>query len=444
MIKRLTPRSLFGRAILIVATPMMLLQIILAIVFFDNHWDNITRRLSLGIAGDIAVLIRLIHNKPESKQKEIIDLAKNFMGIDLTLIQDGVLPPSILRKQPILNIPDRMLYKALGETLYRPYAIDTASYGNQVEILVQLPGAVIRILTSRKRVDSTTSIIFVMWMIGSSLILLAIAIIFLRNQLKPIKKLAKVADALGKGQEIKEVKPSGAIEIRQAMSAFMAMRQRLRRNIEKRTEMLAGVSHDLRTPLTRMKLELAMLDQNTNISSLKADVRDMETMINGYLNFASEQSPEDNTNVNIEEFIQEVVNSIPIGKTDVKLFRTEKNIISLKKNAFKRCLTNLIDNAARYSTSKDSDKNSKIEIRVLRKKGFLEIQIDDNGPGIPSDQYENSFKAFNRLDYSRKPSTVGVGLGLTISRDIARNHGADIHLAKSELGGLRATVKIPI
>ncbi|NQV80697.1 MAG: two-component sensor histidine kinase, partial [Alphaproteobacteria bacterium] len=253
MLKRMLPKTLLGRSIAIVVAPVVFLQIILAIVFFDNHWDSVTRRLSLGIAGDISMVIRLLDGADEAGKTEVLGLARTYLDLDAAVIPQEVLPPSITRNQPVFNIPDRMLHRALGERLFRPYAIDTANFGDRVQILVQLPEGVLRILTSRKRLDSTTTTIFVLWMVGSSLILLGIAIVFLRNQMRPIYRLADMADALGKGREVADVRPSGATEIRMGTRAFVAMRDRLRRSVEQRTEMLAGVSHDLRTPLTRVK-----------------------------------------------------------------------------------------------------------------------------------------------------------------------------------------------
>ena len=397
MLIRLTPRTLFGRALVIIAAPILILQLILAIVFFDNHWNNVTRRLSLGIAGDISVLIRLIEQAEPADRERIIHTARSFMDINLTLMPNEVLPPSILRRQPVLNIPDRMLYRALGEKLFRPYAIDTASYGDQVQILVQMPKGVMKVLTNRKRIDSTTAVIFVLWMVGSSLILLAIAIFFLRNQLRPIRKLAELADALGKGQDVKSVKPLGAIEIRRATRAFMAMRNRLRRNIDQRTELLAGVSHDLRTPLTRMKLELAILDKEIDVANLKSDVQDMVNMIDGYLAFARNQDTEQATETQLNAILDDVVQNVRRQGYNIELDIADLDPLPLRRNSFKRCITNLVDNAIRYTANEKNNDSPRISISACQKAGLIEIAVDDNGPGIPPNQRENAFRPFHRL-----------------------------------------------
>jgi len=443
MLKRLLPKTLLGRSIVIVVAPVVLLQVILAIVFFDNHWDTVTRRLSLGIAGDISLIIRLLEESDEARRTEIMTLARTFLDMDAAVIPQEVLPPSVTRNQPVFNIPDRMLYQALGERLFRPYAIDTANFGDQVLILVQLPEGVLRVLTSRKRLDSTTTTIFVLWMIGSSLILLGIAIVFLRNQMRPIHRLADMADALGKGREVADVRPSGASEIRLATRAFLAMRDRLRRSVEQRTEMLAGVSHDLRTPLTRVKLELALVGKEVDVSNIEADIRSMEQMIEEYLSFARGQESERPETRDLTDLLAEVVDDARRQGRDVAFQANGPLAMPIRPNAFKRCVTNLVENAVRYAGA-DGAAPAHVEIAASRYPTFVEVCVDDNGPGIPAERRDEAFKAFSRLDESRRQDTAGVGLGLTIARDIARSHGGDLTLLDAPLGGLRALIRLPI
>ena len=442
MIKRFLPKTLLGRSIAIVVAPVVLLQVILAIVFFDNHWDTVTRRLSLGVAGDIALVIRLLSEADDTGKAAVLDMARTYLDIDGAVIPQEVLPPSVTRNQPVFNIPDRMLHQALGERLFRPYAIDTANFGDRVQILVQLPEGVLRVLTSRKRLDSTTTTIFVLWMVGSSLILLGIAIIFLRNQLRPIHRLADMADALGKGREVADVRPSGASEIRLATRAFMAMRDRLRRSVEQRTEMLAGVSHDLRTPLTRVKLELALIDNQVDVTNIEADIRSMELMIEEYLSFARGQEAEAPANTDLAELLQEVVENAHRQGHQVALTLGDNLVMPVRPNAVRRCLTNLIDNAVFYTEAAGGP--ARVEINAVREPPFIQITVDDNGPGIAPERRDEAFKAFSRLDAARRPDTAGVGLGLTIARDIARSHGGDLSLQESPAGGLRALIRLPV
>ncbi|MEQ8247590.1 MAG: ATP-binding protein [Alphaproteobacteria bacterium] len=443
MLKRFLPKTLLGRSIVIVVAPVVLLQIILAIVFFDNHWDTVTRRLSLGVAGDIALMIRLLDGADDAAQAQILGLARTYLDIDAGVIPQEVLPPSVTRNQPVFNIPDRMLYRALGERLFRPYAIDTANFGDRVQILVQLPDGVLRILTSRKRLDSTTTTIFVLWMVGSSLILLGIAIVFLRNQMRPIYRLADMADALGKGREAGDIRPSGASEIRLATRAFMAMRDRLRRSVEQRTEMLAGVSHDLRTPLTRVKLELALIGKQVDVTNIEADIRSMEQMIEEYLSFARGQDTERPVATDVTALLGEVVDEAHRQGHDVTLKAASNLAMPIRPNAFKRCLTNLIDNAMHYGTP-GTGAAARVEIGATRFPTFVEITVDDNGPGIAPELRDDAFKAFSRLDDARRSGAGGVGLGLTIARDVVRSHGGDLTLDDSPLGGLRARLRLPI
>ncbi|PPR77642.1 MAG: Osmolarity sensor protein EnvZ [Alphaproteobacteria bacterium MarineAlpha2_Bin1] len=443
MFKKFTPRTLFGRSMLIVVTPVVILQIIIAIVFFNNHWDNITRRLSLAIGGDIATIINLLEKK-ENSENEIQEIAKRFMDLKFTLIPNEIIKKTVIRKKPLLNIPDKMLEKALGEKIFKPYSIDTVNYGNQVKIEVQLSYGVLKFLSNRKRVDSTSAIIFVLWMVGTSVILIFVAIIFLKNQLRPIKELSSVADKLGKGHQVNDIKPSGAIEIRQAMIAFMAMRDRIKKTVEKRTEMLAGVSHDLRTPLTRMKLDLALIGKNTDVSNLENDVRNMEEMINSYINFAKEQNLDKRVSSDINKIVEQIINEININEYNIE------NELSFSKNYFvdpnslKRCVSNLILNSLKYAPNNGNKERVIIRIGSFESDKKINITIEDNGPGIPEQKYNEAFAPFNRLEETTNLVGAGVGLGLTISKDIARSHGGDLELAKSDLGGLKATIIIPI
>jgi len=294
----------------------------------------------------------------------------------------------------------------------------------------------LHVITSRKRLFSSTTYIFIMWMVGSSIVLLAVAIYFLRNQMRPIRRLAVAADSFGKGRDVVDFKPEGAREVRQAAAAFIAMRERIRRQITQRTEMLAGVSHDLRTPLTRMRLQLAMLGEGEDIASLKADIAEMEKMIEAYLDFAKGEGPETPTPTDLSSLLAEVVASGRRNGGDIALTSNGDLTVPVRRNALKRCFSNLVENALRHGEH--------VTIAAERRGDVVEVAIDDDGPGIPEADREAVFRAFHRLDASRNFETGGVGLGLAIARDVVRGHGGDVLLSTSEAGGLRALVRLPV
>ena len=301
---------------------------------------------------------------------------------------------------------------------------------------MQLAEGVLEIVAPRKRLFSSTTHIFIAWMVGASLILLSIAIYFLRGQIRPIRRLAQAAESFGKGMQVVNFKPEGAKEIRQAAHAFLQMRERIQRQITQRTEMLAGVSHDLRTPLTRMKLQLAMLPENDYAAGLRGDVSDMEKMVDGYLAFARGEGSEVPVPMPLQKVLEEVVEDARRNGADVTLENTMRAQITVRQHAIKRALTNLVDNAARHS--------NEVYVSAARKDEIIEITVDDDGPGIPKSQRESVFKPFFRIDPSRNADTGGVGLGLTIARDVVRNHGGDLLLQESPFGGLRALVRLPV
>ena len=437
MLKKILPRTLFGRSLLILIMPVILLQIVATFIFYDRHWDDVTRRLSLGLAGDISMVIRMLGEDPGSdRQGEILGLARRHFDMEIHWLHGEILPNEPVRFQLRNLILDRMLNRALGERLFRPVRTDTVNYGNQVEIRVQLPDGVLQVMTPRKRITSSTTIIFVMWMVGTSLVLLAIAIVFLRNQMRPVRRLAEVADSFGKGGEAADLKPSGAAEVRQATRAFLRMRDRIRRQISQRTEMLAGVSHDLRTPLTRMKLQLALLGEGSEVADLRSDVAEMEGMVEGYLAFARGQDSEAAVVTDLTQILNEVVAAASRNGRDVDLTVKGDMIVAVRPGALKRCLTNLLDNAQRFGEH--------VWVGAERNGESIEIVVDDDGPGIPEESRDEVLRPFRRLDASRNPETGGVGLGLAIARDVARSHGGDLVLETAPPGGLRAVVRIPV
>jgi two-component system osmolarity sensor histidine kinase EnvZ len=292
------------------------------------------------------------------------------------------------------------------------------------------------VLVSRKRIFSSTTYLVYFWAVGTAILLVAVALVFMRNQVRPIRRLAVAAERFGKGQDVPAFKPEGATEVRQASAAFIQMRERIKRQIEQRTAMLAGVSHDLRTPLTRMKLELAMLGDSPDVASLKQDVQQMERMIEGYLAFARGEGREDVQPVDLGELLRKLAADFRREGAEVDLHVEQPVTLSLRREAIRRCLTNLIGNAHRYGGA--------VSVRVGKRRGGVEVLVDDDGPGVPPDKREEVFKPFVRLDSSRNFDTGGTGLGLTIARDVARGHGGDLTLDESPTGGLRARLWLPI
>ncbi len=435
MIKKLLPRGLFGRSLLIIVLPLILLQGVTAYIFYERHWDAVSRRLALGLAGDIAVVIQSLRESPEpSQQERFLSFAEPNMELEIALEPEAILPniaPLVTNR-----ILDRMLTRALEERLVYPFQIDTRGFDEKVQIRVQLPDSVLTVMTPRKRLFSSTTYIFVMWMVGTALILIGIAVYFLRNQMKPIRRLASAAENFGKGRPVTEFKPEGAREIRQAATAFIEMRERIQRQIQQRTEMLAGVSHDLRTPLTRMKLQLAMLGDDKAVESLTSDVDEMERMIGEYLAFARGEGSEQPRLTPLGDLLRDVVAGALRQGTEIDLQLTGDLTARVRPGAFKRCVTNVVENALRYA--------GQITLEAVRNGDVIEIIVEDDGPGIPEAERTTVFKPFHRLDPSRNPETGGAGLGLTIARDVMHAHGGEIHLGEATLAGLRVELRLPV
>lgn len=436
LLRKLLPRTLFVRWLLLLVTPVVLLQVVVTLVFYERHWDTVTRRLALGVAGEIAMLIEIKEHFEDPLQRDrMMALAQGELRLEARF-DEGMWLSLMPSRQPIYSILNDMLAKALEERLGLAYRIDTDRDDGKVEIAVQLSDGVLTVLTEEKRLFSTTTYIFLLWMVGTSLLLLTVAILFLRNQVRPIRRLAEAADAFGKGREVDDFRPAGAAEVRVAATAFLAMQSRIKRQIAQRTEMLAGVSHDLRTPLTRMKLQLALLDGTSEVANLQRDVTEMEKMIDGYLAFARGQEGEPAVPVNLGELLSDLVNDVRREGHDVILQIEPGIVLPLRVQAFRRGLGNLLSNALRYGRH--------VMIGARRAGNHVEIAVDDDGPGIPVAHRESVFRPFVRIDPSRNPASGGVGLGLTIALDVMRGHGGDIELGQAPQGGLRALVRLPV
>jgi two-component system, OmpR family, osmolarity sensor histidine kinase EnvZ len=435
LFKSILPRSLLGRSVMIIVTPLILLQLVTTSVFYDSHWDTVTKRLARGVAGDIAAIISMMEQDPTGYSwPRLFDMAQENMQLKMSFDQGARLPEiSFTLRQTLV---DRNLGIALAELVKRPFLIDTRSLETEVEINVQMDSGVLQIVAPRRRLFTSTTYVVILWMVGTSLALFSVAALFMRSQVKPIRRLAAAAEAFGKGREGDEFAVEGASEVRQAATAFTVMRDRIRRQITQRTDMLAGVSHDLRTPLTRMKLALAMMGNGPEVGDLKADVAEMEKMVGGYLTFARGEGREATADTDLGGLLQDVAAAARREGAAITLETAPDLSTTLRPEAMRRALANLIGNAQRYANN--------IRVTAHREAEAIEIIVDDDGPGVPAEKREEVFRPFYRLEESRNPETGGIGLGLTIARDVARSHGGDLILADSPMGGLRAILRLPV
>jgi two-component system osmolarity sensor histidine kinase EnvZ len=431
--KSFLPKSLLGRSLMIIVMPLVILQVIAGYIFYESHWRKVSLTLSRGVAGDIATVIELMQLDNETSNFNMIfQVPAKHMGLLMSFNEGEILPGTQFVASGEM---EKTLAKALLEAIGRPFTINSIKIDRHVVIDVQLSDGVLNVVAARKRLFSTTTYIFLLWMVGSSLILFAVATIFMRNQVKPISRLAEAADDFGKGRNAHKFKPEGATEVRQAATAFIAMRERIQRHITQRTEMLAGVSHDLRTPLTRMKLQLEMASEVSGLSDLNDDVSEMENMLEGYLAFARGEGGENQVLTNLGDLLKTVASQARRKGGIIDLHVESEIKVPLRPKVFKRCLINLIDNAMRYAEH--------VSLRVGLREDLIDIIIDDDGPGIPEESREDVFKPFFRIEESRNLKTGGVGLGLSIARDVVRGHGGDIKLDTSPVGGLRARIRLP-
>ncbi|MGE0108299.1 MAG: ATP-binding protein [Bdellovibrionales bacterium] len=431
-LKRISPRGLFGRTILIIVLPTLLALGVATFVFFDRHWHTTTHRLTHAVAGDIATFTELLESS-NAQEEQIYDLAFRRLDLKLKIMPYQVLPT--LPRHFITPLED-MFVHALRERVPYPTRVDMGYANGYYAIYVLTSSGLYRYVVPERRIYLPTAEVFIGWMIGSSILLSVIALLFMRNQVRPVRRLAAAAEAIGKGQDVPWFKQEGAKEVRQASAALMLMRDRLRRAMTQRTAMLAGVSHDLRTPLTRMKLQLAMMPDTAEARGFKEDIEDMEAMLEGYLAFARGDEAEAPQEISLKKFLEQLVIAAQKENPNVRAVIDVDGKATWRLHAMQRCVTNLINNAMRYGKN--------VTVTLALRDNIADIFIDDDGPGIPEDRYGDVFKPFLRLDESRNVNTGGVGLGLSIARDIARKHGGDIRLSKSPLGGLRAHLWGPV
>ncbi len=434
-VKSAMPKGLYARALLIIIAPMVILQSVIAFVFMERHWNLVTQRLSAGVVQDIAALIDVYRSYPQDAERaQIRRIAQQRLGLVVDFLPLGDLPPP--GPKPFFSLLDQALSEELRKQIGRPFWIDTVGKSALVEIRVQLDNSVMRVFARRSAAYASNSEIFLIWMVGTSTVLLVVAIIFLRNQIRPILRLADAAESFGKGREVPNYRPRGAREVRRAAAAFIEMKTRVERAMEQRTAMLAGVSHDLRTVLTRFKLELALLGDSPEVEAMKRDVDEMARMLEAYLAFARGDLGELSAPVDMAGFLEELRADVERHGHNATVAFHGTPIVTVRPAAFRRCLSNLVSNAMRFAST--------IAITGHRDHRWLTIAVDDDGPGIPADMREDVFKPFLRLDDARNQDEGGTGLGLAIARDIARSHGGDIMLGDSPMGGLRATVRVPV
>jgi len=434
-LKEALPHSLLGRSLLILVMPLVVLQLVSAYVFYGSHWETVARRLAKGVAGDIGAVIESMRAFPDPEQRRMLQsIAASRMELDVRFDPGGILPNQP-RREPS-GLLEQALAEAIEERVQRPYRIDVDSLEREVVILVQLSDGLLEVYAPKKRLFTSTTYVFLLWMLGTAMLVFGIATVFMRNQVRSVRKLAVAADRFGKGQDVLAFKPEGATEVRQAGQAFNLMRERIQRQIRQRTEMLAGVSHDLRTPLTRMRLQLALMGEVEGRAGMEEDLSEMERMIEGYLAFARGEGTEQPTATDLALVVEEVVGRFRRQGACLDLHSEGAVPMTLRPDAMGRVLANLIGNALRYG--------GHVWVRVGRRGGAAEVLIDDDGPGIPPAQRDEVFRPFTRLEESRNPGTGGVGLGLSIARDIVRTHGGDVMLEDSPRGGLRVRLRLPL
>ena len=430
-LKKISPNSLYTRSLIIIIAPIVVLQAILTFVFLERHWQLVTKKLSSSVVSEIGMIIKM---QKETDQETISSYAKEFYDISINYYSNQEIP---LDNNIPRTIVERTLVREIGERLDTKTWVQDFPEEKKVKVIIPLGSSIIEFLIPRRNVYATNSHIFLVWMVISSILILSIAILFLRQQIKPIEKLAKAAESFGMGKKIENFKPSGASEVRKAADAYIKMQERIEKFIEQRTLMLAGVSHDLRTPLTRIKLQLEMLSKNRENEELLKDVDEMQYMLETYLDFSQTVSSEESSLVNINKLIEEVIETSKDENNFIIFKPLKKNEINHKCKyiALKRCIINIINNAKAYG--------DKIIIKLSESDYEININIEDNGPGISEKDYQKALKPFQRLDSSRNQNIAGSGLGLSISQDIIKTLNGNLNLSKSEMGGLKVEINLP-
>ncbi len=431
-IKNLLPKRLFYRALLIVAVPVIVIQLIITIVFFDSLWIKTNKGMTRALVSEIKTFIE-VYNNDDYNKDEITNLYSLYQDLNIEFIKE----------QEFNFIYDERWFSPLDRTLRRElksrfsnnkFWFNTTSYKELVDLRIKYQNGFFKFLIPRDRLTSSSARIFGLWITVPAIIMVIISLIFLKNQTRPITALAKAAERFGKGEEIEEFKPSGAAEIRQAGFEFDKMRKRILRHLNQRSEMLSGISHDLRTPLTRMKLQMAFVKDKDIANKLTEDINEMEKMLNEYLQFTSSSYLEKDELFDLSDLIEEIINKY--NNENISKDLPVRIYFNGRKNLIRRCVNNLIDNALKYG--------EKVNIELSKKTTNIFINIEDDGPGIPEKEYDNVFKPFYKIDKGRAETKSSVGLGLSIASDIIRSHGGNVKLEKSSLNGLRVKIFLPV
>ncbi len=431
-LKQILPKTLFYRALLIVATPVLVLQLVITIVFFDSLWIKTNKGMTRALVNEINTFVEVYDNEKIDKD-ELTNLFSLFLDLNIEFIDNKNFDTQYSERwfSPI----DRTLRRELKSNLSSvEYWFDTTSYKELIDLRIKYNEGYFKFLVPKDRVTSSSARLFALWITVPAIIMIIISLIFLKNQTRPITNLARAAERFGKGEEIEEFKPSGALEIRQAGYEFDKMRKRIVRHLNQRTEMLSGISHDLRTPLTRMKLQIAFIKDNDLSKKLTEDINEMEKMLNEYLQFTSSSYVEKDEMFNLSELIEQTV--IKYNNKNIQKDLSPRLYFNGRKSLINRCLNNIIDNALKYG--------NKVQIKLSKENTNILIIIDDDGSGIPKEEYENVFKPFYKIDKGRADSKSSVGLGLSIASDIVRSHGGNIVLDKSKMNGLSVKIFLPV
>lgn len=435
-LKKIAPKSLYARFLLIIILPIALMQTIIIYAFYERHWDSMSRNMAASLGGEIGLLVNGLERIDHAEYDSIFIAAKEFMSLNITFEENTVLPEE--NKETLLH-PLKDKYSLLSEVLEDhfdyPFSIHPMG-GKHINIRIAFDGGTLDIIASKKRLASPSTNIFILWLIASSLLFLTISILFLKNQVRSIVRLTQAVEQFGKGHDIPDFKPQGAKEVRRAALTFIEMKERIKRLLTRRTEMLAGVSHDLRTPITRMRLQVEMLKDGEEKNQLLSDINEMEKMLKGYLDFARGTSQEAVSPIKLKQFMKDLTSRSHYSDVSIKSTIQKETEIPAKPEALRRCMTNLLENSARYA------KHIKISDKALDDH-HIEIIIDDDGCGIPEDKRSDVFQPFYRIEHSRNQETGGVGLGLAIVRDIVHSHGGEVVLSDSPMGGLRVTITLP-
>jgi len=431
-IKKILPKRLFYRALIIVAAPVIILQLTISIVFFDSIWIKANKGMTRSLVSEIETLFD-VYKSDQSKEniKKLTDIYKKNFDFVINIKADEKLPET--KSDRRFSPMDRSLRREMKSVFHDSYWFDTVTYIDLVDLRIQTENEVIQIFFPKDKIAPSSVRVFVLWLTVPSLLLIFIALVFLKNQTRPLVRLSKAAERFGKGEIVEDLRPSGALEIRKATYEFDRMMKRINRHLAQRSEMLSGISHDLRTPLTRLKLQLAMMEKKDLSEKMSADIDEMEKMLNDYLQYAKSQAEESSIKININDMLKEILKNY--DKNRYELISKEIIILEGRKNLIKRCILNIIGNGLAYG--------DKIVIEIRKSLNRAVITVEDNGPGIPKSEYLNVFKPFYRIDKSRGLNKSGVGLGLSISQDIIKSHGGNISLSESRFKGLLVKISLP-